>query len=101
MVNGRAIMLVGLPKPEIRRPMGLCRLETELGPIPTGLRPFYVTLTSEMARSRTDIMASDQNDVEYQPMAPTLTCVVIDTADWWKLLLTRKSILRLYVRLVK
>jgi hypothetical protein len=63
MVNGRAItsrLSVGLPKPEIRRPIGSG--ETELGQILAGVSTFCVGFTSEMARSGTNIMMSSPNE---------------------------------------
>jgi hypothetical protein len=47
MVNGRSItgrLSVGLPKREIRRPIGSGRLETEWGPMPTGFSLVFVGL---------------------------------------------------------
>jgi hypothetical protein len=61
MVNGKHItgrLSVGLPKPEIQRPISLDWLEDQLGLIPTGFGLLCVGFIPEIARSRTDIMAS-------------------------------------------
>jgi hypothetical protein len=47
MVNGRSItgrLSVGLPKREIRCCIGLVRLETQWGPMPTGISLIFVGL---------------------------------------------------------
>jgi hypothetical protein len=62
MVNGRSItglLSVGSHKPEIRHPTGLGRPERQLEPNLIGIESWF---TSEMARSRTDIMTSDLNE---------------------------------------
>jgi hypothetical protein len=61
MANSRHItgrLSVGLPKCEIRRPVGSGRLEDQLRPIPIGFGLFCVGFIPEIDRSRTDIMES-------------------------------------------
>jgi hypothetical protein len=51
MVNGRSItgrLSVGLPKHEIRHPIGSVRLEVKLEPIPSGSGEFNIGFRSDI-----------------------------------------------------